>query len=90
MQNVISSKLHIHVLMLYRKQVTSTYADAEHDGVVVPRTLEEYCVKGKPHEKDDSGEIADFYDDDDDYFDDYDDEDCIYESDDNDSGNEES
>lgn len=53
----------------------------------MPRTLEEYCVKGKP--KENESDFPDFYDDED-YMDDYDDEDGIYESDDEDSGNEES
>lgn len=30
---------------IIRKQVLATRADAEKDGVVVPQTLEEYCIK---------------------------------------------
>ena len=30
---------------IIRKQVLSTRADADKDGVVVPQTLEEYCIK---------------------------------------------
>lgn len=73
----------------YRKQVTTTFADAEADGVVVPKTLEEYCIKAKPNSTANSSDFCDFYDDDD-YMDDCEDDDFVYESDDDDSGNEES
>lgn len=68
--------------------MSQTASDAEKDGVVVPRTLEEYCVKSKVRESDNSDLLQDFYDDDD-YLDD-DDDDYVYETDDDDSGNEES
>ncbi|XP_067928138.1 ubiquitin-conjugating enzyme E2 R2-like [Watersipora subatra] len=71
---------------IIKKQVALTAADAERDGVVVPRTLEEYCIKPKSRESHDSDQ-PDFYDDD--YLDDNDD-DYEYESYDDDSGNEES
>jgi len=76
----------------YRKQVIQTAVDAEKDGVTVPKTLEEYCIKNQP-ERSNIDDDLDFYDDDD-YLDDCED-DCAYESedhdsDDNDSGNGES
>ena len=72
-----------------RKQVAQTASDAEKDGVVVPRTLEEYCIKPKSRESEDS-DLNDFYYEED-YLDDEDDEDNYdYESDGEDSGNEES
>lgn len=67
--------------------MSHTAEDAKTDGVVVPKTLDEYCIKAVP--KDDRNSSEDFYDDDDYYVDDCD-EDDIYESDDDDSGNEES
>ena len=35
-------------LFFCRKQVAASQADAERDGVVVPTTMEEYCMKAKP------------------------------------------
>ena len=32
----------------FRKQVAASQIDADRDGVVVPITMEEYCVKAKP------------------------------------------
>ena len=49
--------------MLNRKQVWATRADAEKDNVVVPTTLQEYCVSSKPR-TDHSAVDIDFYDDD--------------------------
>ena len=61
-----------------RKQVQASRQDAEKDGVVVPTTMEEYCMKAKPlRPAQDSIEMDDFYDDDydiDDMDDDEDDE----------------
>lgn len=75
--------------LTFRKQVATTFSEAEQDGVVVPKTLDEYCIKSKPKETHNSSDFCDFYDDDD-YMDDCDDDDFVYESDDDDSGNEES
>ena len=71
-----------------RKQVTGTLADAEKDGVQVPTTLEEYCVKTVP--KDDQNEdcILDELDDIDPY--EADDINSNYNNSNTDSGNEES
>ena len=59
-----------------RKQVQASRLEAEKDGVVVPTTMEEYCMKAKPLKPaQDSIEMDDFYDDDyDDIMDDEDDE----------------
>lgn len=46
-----------------RKQVRATKAEAEKDGVVVPTTLQEYCVTSKPKSQECSAD-PDFYDDD--------------------------
>ena len=63
--------------------------DAEKDGVKVPTTVQDYCVKSKPV-KSDSDDFTDFYDDDyaDDMDDDEDDDDDAMEYS-EDSGNEE-
>ncbi len=68
--------------------MTATLADAEKDGVQVPTTLEEYCVKTVP--KDDQNEdcILDELDDIDPY--DADDINSNYTNSNTDSGNEES
>jgi len=63
---------------IVRKQVLATKADADNDGVRVPMTLEEYCIKAKPALQKDSEDI-DFDDFDD--FDDDDDEDLEDEED---------
>jgi len=77
---------------IVRKQVLATKADAEKDGVTVPTTLEEYCIKAKPKLQTDSEDIDfddfDDFDDDDDDLDDDDDEDAA--TDPEDSGNGES
>jgi ubiquitin-conjugating enzyme E2 R len=55
---------------IIRKQVLATKADADKDGVVVPTTLQEYCVTSKSHHSSTMPADVDFYDDDDDYVDD--------------------
>lgn len=71
---------------IIRKQVFATKAEAERDGVKVPITLAEYCVRTRAPAQDEGSDL--FYD----YY--YDDDDvdaegdCCY--DDDDSGNEES
>ncbi|TSQ01603.1 Ubiquitin-conjugating enzyme E2 R2 [Bagarius yarrelli] len=69
-------------------EVLATKAEAERDGVKVPTTLAEYCVRTRAPATDEGSDL--FYDD---YYDDEDlednnDEDCCYDED--DSGNEES
>uniref|UniRef100_A0A8C4ZKY7 Ubiquitin-conjugating enzyme E2 R1 n=1 Tax=Gadus morhua TaxID=8049 RepID=A0A8C4ZKY7_GADMO len=72
---------------IIRKQVLATKAEAERDGVKVPTTLAEYCVRTRAPPADEGSDL--FYDD---YYDDEDledeDDDCCYDED--DSGNEES
>uniref|UniRef100_A0A3P9IAB1 UBC core domain-containing protein n=1 Tax=Oryzias latipes TaxID=8090 RepID=A0A3P9IAB1_ORYLA len=69
-----------------RKQVMATKAEAERDGVKVPTTLAEYCVRTRAPAPDEGSDL--FYDD---YYDDDTmeggDGDCCYDED--DSGNEE-
>lgn len=50
----------------YRKQVMSTAAEAERDGVKVPTTLAEYCVQTRVPSQDSSSDLLydDLYDDD--------------------------
>lgn len=70
-----------------RKQVLGTKVDAERDGVKVPTTLAEYCVKTKTPAPDEGSDL--FYDD---YYEDDEMEeeaDSCY-GDEDDSGNEES
>lgn len=74
----------------HRKQVLATKAEAEKDGVKVPTTLAEYCIKTKVPSNDNSSDLLydDLYDDDiDDEDEEEEDADCY---DDDDSGNEES
>lgn len=76
--------------VLPRKQVLATKAEAEKDGVKVPTTLAEYCIKTKVPSNDNSSDLLydDLYDDDiDDEDEEEEDADCY---DDDDSGNEES
>ncbi|KAI8501396.1 ubiquitin-conjugating enzyme E2 R2-like isoform X2 [Branchiostoma floridae x Branchiostoma belcheri] len=74
---------------IIRKQTNATKEDAEKDGVKVPTTLADYCIKTKPKTSHSSMDMADFYDDDydDGDMDDEDDDDDFYEDDDDDSGN---
>lgn len=75
----------------YRKQVLATKADAERDGVKVPITLDEYCVRTQAPPTDDGSNLLydDYYDDEELEDDDEDDnEDCCYDED--DSGTEDS
>lgn len=81
------------LLFYCRKQVSSTHAEAVKDNVIVPTTLEDYCIKHtvKPSEQD--TDLTDFYDDDygDDMEDDEEeDEEEDYGDDNEDSGNGES
>lgn len=78
---------------IYRKQAMAARAEAERDGMKVPLTLEDYCIKTqvKPNTSESQVEMTDFYDDD--YDEDYDDPSDGSEyadEDDNDSGNGES
>ena len=78
--------------MKFRKQVLATRADAEKDGVIVPQTLEEYCVKASSSKDNESNE--DCILDDLDYLDPYDnidddDSNSNYNESNTDSGNEE-
>lgn len=78
---------------IIRKQVVATKADAERDGVKVPVTLDEYCVRTQVPPTDDGSNLLydDYYDDeelDDDDEEEDDDEDCCYDED--DSGTEDS
>ncbi|CAD6186284.1 unnamed protein product [Caenorhabditis auriculariae] len=52
------------------KQVEDSKKEAERDGVVVPETVEEYCVKWCPPQQDDAFDSMEY---DDDFYDDYDD-----------------
>ncbi|XP_034737405.1 cell division cycle 34 homolog (S. cerevisiae) a [Etheostoma cragini] len=76
---------------IIRKQVVATKAEAERDGVKVPVTLDEYCVRTQVPPTDDGSNLLydDYYDDEDLEEEDEDDnEDCCY--DDDDSGTEDS
>ncbi|KAF4117758.1 cell division cycle 34 homolog (S. cerevisiae) b [Onychostoma macrolepis] len=76
---------------IIRKQVLATKAEAERDGVKVPTTLAEYCVRTRAPALDEGSDLLydDYYDDEDlDEDEDEDGEDCCYDED--DSGNEES
>ncbi|XP_022095009.1 ubiquitin-conjugating enzyme E2 R2-like isoform X4 [Acanthaster planci] len=78
---------------IIQKQVQRTKADAEKDGVVVPTTLQDYCIKTKTQTPSHSSQdLTDFYEDDDydgDYDEEEEEEECYYDDED-DSGNGES
>merc|ERR1712204_30547 len=60
---------------IIRKQVSASFAEAAKDQVVVPLTMEEYCIKAKSRPTvSDNIDMTDFYDDDYDIDDDYDDD----------------
>jgi len=60
---------------IIRRQVQASRSDAERDGVSVPTTMEEYCMKTKPSQHAGGGgvqdtiDMDDLYDDDDDCYD---------------------
>lgn len=84
-------KIHVpsSVSLSHRKQVLATKSDAERDGIKVPVTLDEYCVRTQvPPTDDGSNLLYDDYYDDEDLEDEDVDEDCCY--DDDDSGTEDS
>jgi len=71
---------------IIKKQVEDSQKDADRDGVVVPKTMAEYCIKTRLPSKDshasaDLNDMNDFFDIDDDdgmdddFYDDYDDDD---------------
>ena len=64
--------------------------EAEKDNVVVPLTLEDYCIKTKAPMTESTLDMADFYDDDYDLDDEDDDVDYDEEGDGEDSGNDNS
>ena len=70
--------------------MTASRLEAEKDQVVVPTTLEEYCIKHRTKPTEMETDMTDFYDDD--YGDDIedDDEDDEFNEDNEDSGNGES
>lgn len=75
---------------IIKKQVVASRADSEKDNVVVPLTMEEYCLKpkAKPPTQENI-DMTDFYDDDydlDDDYDDYDEEEDEAADDTDDSG----
>lgn len=74
---------------IIRKQVSAARLEAEKDGVVVPLTLEDYCIKTKVKPAENNVDMTDFYVDDYDLDDDVDSADDEYEDGD-DSGNGES
>nr|XP_010600170.1 ubiquitin-conjugating enzyme E2 R1 [Loxodonta africana] len=77
-----------HLPLCHRKQVLGTKVDAERDGVKVPTTLAEYCVKTKAPAPDEGSDL--FYDD---YYEDGEVEegaDSCFGDDEDDSGTEES
>jgi len=61
---------------IIRKQVAASRSEAEKDNVVVPLTMEEYCIKAKSKPPaQENIDMTDFYDDDYDIDDEYDEED---------------
>lgn len=74
---------------IIRKQVSAARLEAEKDGVVVPLTLEDYCIKTKVKPAENNVDMTDFYVDDYDLDDDVNSGDDEYEDGD-DSGNGES
>ncbi|XP_061594164.1 cell division cycle 34 homolog (S. cerevisiae) a [Cololabis saira] len=76
---------------IIRKQVLATKAEADRDGVKVPVTLDEYCVRTQVPPTDDGSNLLydDYYDDEElDEDDEDENEDCCYDED--DSGTEDS
>lgn len=78
---------------IIRKQAQAAKAEAEKEGIIVPTTLEEYCIKSKtkPSSQEPQLDMTDFYDDDYDLDTEDDDQDSVESfADGDDSGNGES
>lgn len=89
--NICSGTHALFLFLSHRKQVLATKADAERDGVKVPVTLDEYCVRTQVPPTDDGSNLLydDYYDDEElDEDDEDENEDCCYDED--DSGTEDS
>uniref|UniRef100_A0A8D8UNV1 Ubiquitin-conjugating enzyme E2 R2 n=1 Tax=Cacopsylla melanoneura TaxID=428564 RepID=A0A8D8UNV1_9HEMI len=71
---------------IIRKQVSGGHLEAEKDGVTIPMTLEDYCIKAKARPADTSVDMTDFYVDDYDLDDTDDEEEEEEEEDGRDSG----
>ena len=79
-------------MCFYRKQVAASCEAAKKEGIIIPSTIEEYCIKHKPigSQSSDTNIDDDWYNDDDYEDDDDDDEDddyCFDDEDNDDSGN---
>ena len=90
--NRIYFKTFIALIGLISLQVSASRSEAEKDNVVVPLTLEDYCIKTKAPVTESTLDMADFYDDDYDLDDDeeYPDDGDEAEEDAEDSGNDNS
>lgn len=53
----------VHVFYLYRKQAQAAKMEAEKEGIVVPVTLEDYCIKTRARPAEQQLDMTDFYDD---------------------------
>ena len=60
----LANSTHFLKIQCCRKQVSAARLEAEKDGVVVPLTLEDYCIKTKVKPPEHSVDMTDFYDDD--------------------------
>jgi ubiquitin-conjugating enzyme E2 R len=79
---------------IIKKQVVATFADAEKDGVIVPQTLEQYCIKASTSKDSEQNEDCifdefDCFDPYDNNNDDDDEDNSDYDDSNTDSGNEE-
>ena len=90
--SVVLCPLMIFFFLVSGIQVSASRSEAEKDNVVVPLTLEDYCIKTKAPVMESTLDMADFYDDDYDLDDDEDyvDDDDEAEEDGEDSGNDNS
>lgn len=61
---IVLIKYSIFRSFICRKQVSGARAEAEKDGVVIPTTLEEYCIKTKVRAPEPPVDMTDFYVDD--------------------------
>lgn len=60
--NILSLKSCMSIV--FSKQVSGARAEAEKDGVAIPTTLEEYCIKTKISSPESGTDMTDFYVDD--------------------------
>lgn len=60
---IMKEDFHAINICVYRKQAQAAKMEAEKEGIVVPVTLEDYCIKTRARPAEQQLDMTDFYDD---------------------------